>query len=108
MVFVLQNGINQFNNKWKQRGLGKLKSKDIEHLETIVKKGKLYLKFKMLRSSRLRSSILQDNISEIGKFKTIEREVNLNADRKRFWLGEIESIDSRIMNESIPISFNYF
>jgi hypothetical protein len=37
-----------------------------------------------------------------------EREVNLNADKKRFWLGEIESTDSRIMNESIPISMNYF
>ena len=66
------------------------------------------MKFKVLRSSRLRSSILQDNISEIGKFKTFEREVNLNADRKRFWLGEIKSIDSKIMNESMPISLNYF
>ena len=36
------------------------------------------------------------------------REVNLNADKKRFWLGEIESIDSKIMNESMPISMNYF
>ena len=62
----------------------------------------------MLRSSRLRSSILQDKLSEIGKIKMFEKEVNLNADKKRFWLGEIESIDSRIMNESIPISLNYF
>ena len=62
----------------------------------------------MLRSSRLRSSILQDRLSDIGKIKTFEKEVNLNADMKRFWLGEIESIDSRIMNESVPISLNYF
>ncbi len=66
------------------------------------------MKFKVLRSSRLRSSILQDNISNIGKFKTFEREVNLNADKKRFWLGEIKSIDSKIMNESMPISMSYF
>jgi hypothetical protein len=26
---------------------------------------------------------------------------NQNADKKRFWLGEIESIDSKIMNESV-------
>ena len=77
-------------------------------METIVKKGKLYLKYKVLRSTRLRSSILQDNISEIGKIKTFEKEVNLNADRKRFWLGEIESIDSKVMNESVPICMNYF
>ena len=25
-----------------------------------------------------------------------------------FWLGEIESIDSKIMNDSMPISLNYF
>jgi hypothetical protein len=25
-----------------------------------------------------------------------EREVNLNADKKRFWLGEIESIDLKL------------
>ena len=62
----------------------------------------------MLRSSRLRSSILQDRLSDIGKIKTFEKEVNLNADKKRFWLREIESIDSRIMNESIPISLNHF
>ena len=107
-VFYLQNGIYRFNDKWKQRGLGKLGSKEIEHLETYTKKGKLYMKFKVLRTSRLRSSILQDNISDIGKFKTFEREVNLNADRKRFWLERIESIDSKIMNESMPISMNYF
>ena len=54
----------------------------------------------------MRSSILQNSISEIGKIKEIEREVNLNADRKRFWLGQIESIDSKIINESVPISLN--
>jgi len=63
---------------------------------------------KVLRSKRLRSSILQDTIKDIGKIKPIIREVNLNADKKRFWLGEIESIDSEIMNESMPISMNYF
>jgi len=30
------------------------------------------------------------------------------VDRKRFWLGKIESIDSKIMNDSMPISMNYF
>jgi len=32
-------------------------------------------------------------LSHIRKIKTFEKEVNLNADRKRLWLGEIESID---------------
>ena len=55
----------------------------------------------MLQSSRLRSSILQDKLSETGKIKTFEQEINLNADKKDFWLGEIDNIDSRIMNESV-------
>jgi len=107
-VFVLQNGINRFNGKWKQRGLGKLGSKEIEHLDTYQKNGKLICKFKVKRSGRLRSSILQGNISEIGKIKEYEREVNLNADRKRLWLDKINSINEKIMNESIPLSLNHF
>jgi len=107
-VFYLQNGIYRFNGKWKQRGLGKLGIKEIEHLDTFEKDGKLFLKFKVLRNTRLRSSILLDTVSEIGKIKTIERQVNLNADKKRFWLGEIEKIDFKVMNESMPISLNHF
>lgn len=62
----------------------------------------------MLRSSRLRSSILQDSISEIGKIREFTREIDLNADRKRLWLGKLESVNSKTMNESMPISMNYF
>ncbi len=107
-VFYLQNGFYRFNDIWKQRGLGRLGSKIIENPETYEKDGKLIMKIKLLRSARLRSSILQNNISEIGRIKEYEREVNLNADRKRFWLGTIKSTDDKIMNESVPISLNYF
>ena len=47
-------------------------------------------------------------LSNIGKIKPVIREVNLNADRKRFWLGRIESVDSQVCNESMPISLNHF
>ena len=107
-VFVLQNGFYRFNGKWKQRGLGKLGTREIEYLDTFEKNGRLYYRFNVLRNNRLRSSILQDKISEIGKIKPETREFNLNADRKRFWLGRIESMDHIIMNESIPLSLNYF
>jgi len=36
-VYYLQNGIYRFNESWKNRGLGNLGSKKIEHLETYVK-----------------------------------------------------------------------
>lgn len=50
----------------------------------------------------------KDDLSEIGKIKEVTKQFNLNADRKRLWLGKIESIDSKVMNESMPISLNYF
>lgn len=107
-VFVLQNGFYRFNGKWKQRGLGKLNGKEIEHLDTFEKDSRLYYRFVVNRNSRLRSSILQDKICDIGKIKPITREFNLNADRKRFWLGKIESMNGNAMNESMPISLSYF
>jgi len=39
---------------------------------------------------------------------TFEKEINLNADRKRFWLDSLDGIDSKVINESTSISLNYF
>lgn len=107
-VFYLQNGFYRFDKKWKQRGLGNLGSKELEHIKTFERNGKLLYKMKVLRNTRLRSSIIQNNLSEIGKIKQITREMNLNADRKRLWLGKIENISSKIMNDSMSISLNHF
>ena len=101
---MLQNGFYRFDGKWKQLGLGKLGTREIEHLDTFEKDGRLYYRFNVLRNNRLRSSIRQDKISDIGKIKPTTREFNLNADRKRFWLGRIENINDEIMNESMPLS----
>ena len=106
-VFYLQNGFYRFNGIWKQRGLGHLGTKEIEHLDTFEKNGKLFYRFVMNRNSRLRSSILQNRIQDIGKIKPTIREVNLNADSKRFWLGELSAINHET-NDSLPISLNYF
>ncbi len=106
-VYYLQNGIYRFNESWKKRGLGNLGSKEIEHLETYEKDGKLYRKFIVNRVKQLRSSILQNEISEIGKIKPHVREVDLNADNKRFWLGRLSKIDNT-KNCSVPLSANQF
>lgn len=57
-VFYLQNGIYRFNGKWKQRGFGKLKGKDIEHLGTSEGDGCLYYVLQTPMNMRLRSSIM--------------------------------------------------
>jgi len=106
-VFYLQNGFYRFNGKWKQRGFGSLGSKEIEHLDTIEKDGKLIQKFKVTCSKRLRSSIIQDTINQIEQFSEIDMELDLNADRKRHWFDRIESIDTKKMNISIPLNLDF-
>ena len=72
-----------------------------------MKGDKLYRKFTINRVKQLRSSIIQNEISEIGKIKPVVREVDLNADNKRFRLGNLTEINHEY-NESVPISLNYF
>ncbi len=106
-VYYLQNGIYRFNKTWKKRGIGNLGSREIEQLDTFERDGKLYYKFEVNRVSQLRSSILQNQISEVGKFKVKVLEVDLNADSKRFWIGQLTKIDNS-ENNSVPISTNHF
>jgi CRISPR/Cas system-associated protein Csm6 len=87
---------------------GKLKGKDIEHLETFERDGKLYYRLNVLRNTRLRASIIQNTLVNIGVIRCITREIHLNADKKRFWLGTLKSVDDGLCNESMPISMSYF
>ena len=107
-VYVLQNRIYRFNGIWKKRGIENLCNRKIEHLDTVEKDGNLYQIIMVKRVERLRTSILSDSIEDIEKIKPITREFNLNADRKRFWLGRIESMDDKMMNESMPLSLIHF
>jgi hypothetical protein len=63
---------------------------------------------KVLRVNRLRTAILTNSINQIGQFKTVERLVNLNADRKRQWFESLKDINDDKMIDSLPISMNYF
>jgi len=62
---------------------------------------------KVLRVNRLRSSILSDSINEIGKFKKIERLVNLNADRKRKWFDNLTGVNDEKSINSMPNSISF-
>jgi hypothetical protein len=63
---------------------------------------------KVLRVNRLRTSILSDSINEIGKFKTVERLVNLNADRKRLWFEDLRNVNDGKMNNSMSLNPEFF
>lgn len=107
-VYVLQNGIYRFNGKWKKRGIGNLGNKQIEHLDTIERNGNLYQVMQVTRVNRLRTAILTDSIDQIGKFKTVERLVNLNADKKRQWFEDLTDINEKKMIDSLPLSLSFF
>jgi len=76
-------------------------------MSSVMKDGMLYRKFIVNRVKQLRSSIIQNEISEIGKIKPHVREVDLNADNKRFWLGQLSKIDNT-RNSSMPLTPQQF
>lgn len=107
-AYYLQNGIYRFNGKWKLRGVGSIGGKTVEHVETVEKDGRLYLVLTPTRSASLRECIIQNRLEDIGKIRPVRRLVNLNADRKRFWLGTLKSLDDGMYNDSMPISLDHF
>jgi len=75
-------------------------------MDTVERDGRLFNKFKVNRPQRLRSAILMNIHDDIGKFTEFEREVDLNADKKRMWIPSIgiKSINTKKMNISIPLN----
>ena len=79
-----------------------------KHLDTVEKDGKLFQMMQVLRTNRLRSSILSGDVSKVGKFQRIERRVNLNADDKRMWFEKLKIVDDDKLINSMPLSSSYF
>jgi hypothetical protein len=107
-VYYLQNGFYRFGDKWKSRGLGKLGKKEIENVATYEKDGKLYMKYVMNRTKQLAMCIIQNKIEDIGNIREHEREINLNADNKRFWVERLNNIDEKKKNRSFPLNPQQF
>lgn len=107
-VFQLQNGIGRMNGKWKLRGLGKLGKKEVEHVATKEKDGRLYIEYIVKRTKQLASAIIQGKINDIGRIKVETREVNLNADQKRFWIESLKNVKDKTRNRSYPLTPQQF
>ena len=89
-MFVLQNGFYRFNDSWKQRDLGKLNGKEIEHQDTFEKDGRLYYRFITNRNHRLRSSTIQNKINDIIPINYLLSRKRIN-DKPEFiaWLNTL-------------------
>ena len=107
-VFYAQNGFYRFGKKWAQRGLGKLGRKQIEHVETIERDGRLYMKYIVKRTRKLASSIIQNKIDEIGIITPFVKEINLNTDEKRFWAQDLESINQKKRCGSVSLNPEFY
>lgn len=108
-VIFLSNGFYQFDGKWKQRGVGydKEKKAEIEHLYTWVSDdGQLYIKVKTTRTTHIKSGIIYNKIRDIGKIDEYERKINLNSDKKRFWLGDLKSLKDKVCCHPAPWNAN--
>jgi hypothetical protein len=105
-VIFLSNGFYKFNGIWKKRGIGydNEKKQEIEHEDTKVDKdGMLYIKVKTTRNTHIKSGILYNKLKDVGKIETYEKKINLNSDKKRFWLSELKSLNDGTFCDSIPI-----
>jgi len=49
--------------------------------------------------------MLHNDILKI--YFVIELEIDLNADRKRLWLGELSSMKDKTINVSVPLNFDF-
>jgi hypothetical protein len=53
-----------------------------------------------------KKNILRSRIQNVGKFQTFTREIDLNADKKRFWPKQITSVHSDLCVSSMPLDLN--
>ena len=102
-TYIIQNGINRMNNEWKNRGIFIKNGKRFEHLDTVIRDGTAYMIYQQHKPNTLRASIISGDISKIARFETFEKRIDLNADRKRDWVGQrLERIDDKTMHVSMP------
>jgi DNA polymerase family B len=108
-LFTIQNGIKRLNGNWKLRGIGYDKVSKVPVENTATREtddGRVVMELKRLRPVRLKSAILRGRIRDVGKFQTFTREIDLNADRKRFWPKQITSVHSDLCVGSAPLDVN--
>jgi hypothetical protein len=105
-VIFLSNGFYMFNRIWKKRGIGydNEKKQEIEHEDTkIDKDGNLYISVKTTKNTHIKSAILYNKLKDVGKIETYEKKINLNSDKKRFWLSELKSLNDGTFCDSVAM-----
>lgn len=105
-VIFLSNGFYRFKGVWKKRGIGydNEKKQEIEHLDSkIDKDGNFYIKVKTTKTTHIKSGILFNKLQDVGKIEEYEKKINLNSDKKRFWLSELKSLNDKSFCDSVAM-----
>ena len=58
---------------------------------------------KTTRNTHIKSSILFNMLKKVGKIEIYEKKINLNSDKKRFWLSELKSLNDGSFCDSVAI-----
>jgi len=61
-----------------------------------------------MRVGTIKRNILQGTLEKIGKFENQTKELNLNADRGRLWVGRITDVRKKEHNVSSPFDLSVF
>jgi hypothetical protein len=105
-VYFLSNGFYRFNDIWKNRGIGYDSEKkiEIEHLDTKINKdGQLYISVRTTKNTHIKGGIIYNKLDKIGVIEEYEKKINLNSDKKRHWLADLESLNDKKCCHSMPV-----
>lgn len=61
---------------------------------------------KTTRNATSRGGILFNILKKVGKIETYEKKINLNSDKKRFWLSELKSLNDGTFCDSVAMSID--
>lgn len=108
-AYLLQNGFYRVGEKFRNKGLAKIGKDTISDLEPFVDKdGKVKYTFEQTKVGTLRENLNRGTFNNIGKFTKITKDLDINADRGRFWMGKLTDVRKNEKNYSAPFSFPEF
>ena len=68
--------------------------------------GQLFIKVKSTKTTHIKGGIKYNRIKDIGKIGEYEKKINLNSDKKRFWVADLESLKDKTCCHSAPWNAN--
>ncbi len=109
-VRYFSNGYYCFNGVWKQRGIGydKTKNVQVEHIGTEIRQdGHLYIRVKSKKTTHIKNGIKSNQIEKVGVIDNdYWKKIDINIDRKRYFLEDLTSVNNKQMVTSFPLNFS--